>query len=277
MTISVTIQVMDGMVFAADSTSTLMTSNGVAANTYDHADKILNLCKGRPLAVGFWGMGGIGESSMMTLMKDLRARFAGDVDSYEEWLLKPTCSVREVAVRVKEFIYDEKYVPVYGGNKKHPALGLAVGGYSPGKSLPERYEIIIGEDGQCQGPEEENPGSAGSLRWRGQPEAITRLVLGFGLDLPSVLHEKLGVPEDQIGPAVDLIRANLLQDPVHPAMPIQDAIDLAEFLVELTKKWVRFRPGAVTVGGPTEIAAITKHEGFKWVRRKHYYPQTLNP
>jgi hypothetical protein len=31
-----------------------------------------------------------------------------------------------------------------------------------------------------------------------------------------------------------------------------------------------------TVGGPTEIAAITKHEGFKWVQRKHFFPRDVN-
>ena len=59
-------------------------------------------------------------------------------------------------------------------------------------------------------------------------------------------------------------------------MPIQDAIDLAEFLVELTIKWSRFTPGPPTVGGPIEIAAITRHEGFKWIRRKQYYSPELN-
>lgn len=61
------------------------------------------------------------------------------------------------------------------------------------------------------------------------------------------------------------------------AMPIQDAIDLADFLVTLTKMFSRFSPGAPSVGGPTEIAAITKHEGFKWIKRKHYFDQKLNP
>ena len=31
------------------------------------------------------------------------------------------------------------------------------------------------------------------------------------------------------------------------------------------------------IRGPIEVAAVTKHEGFKWVKRKHYYDVTLNP
>lgn len=54
------------------------------------------------------------------------------------------------------------------------------------------------------------------------------------------------------------------------AMPIRDAVDLARFLVETTIGFVKFsiaRPK--TVGGSITIAAITKHEGFRWVQRQN--------
>ena len=73
-----------------------------------------------------------------------------------------------------------------------------------------------------------------------------------------------------------MIRDNCCAEVITPAMPIKDAIDLAEFLVDLTEKFVRFSPGAQTVGGPIEIAAITEHEGFKWIKRKHYYDKSFN-
>ena len=53
-------------------------------------------------------------------------------------------------------------------------------------------------------------------------------------------------------------------------------IDLADFLVEISKKTSRFLPGPQIIGGPTDIAVITKHEGFKWIQRKHYYDYNLN-
>ena len=61
------------------------------------------------------------------------------------------------------------------------------------------------------------------------------------------------------------------------AMPIHDAVDLARFLVQTTIGFVKFsvsRPK--TVGGPIEIAAITKHEGFKWIERRHFFPPEHN-
>jgi hypothetical protein len=32
-----------------------------------------------------------------------------------------------------------------------------------------------------------------------------------------------------------------------------------------------------SVGGPIEIAAVTKHEGFRWVKRKYNFSRDLNP
>jgi len=84
------------------------------------------------------------------------------------------------------------------------------------------------------------------------------------------------IPPDQVakklGPALTRIQAPIVFAP----MPIQDAIDLARFLVHSAVMFSRFVPGPQVVGGLIEIAAITKHEGFKWISRKHYYDQELN-
>jgi len=59
-------------------------------------------------------------------------------------------------------------------------------------------------------------------------------------------------------------------------MPIQDAIDLARFLVDVAVNYSRFSPGPPLAGGKIEIAAITKHEDFKWIQRKHYFSTEIN-
>lgn len=61
-------------------------------------------------------------------------------------------------------------------------------------------------------------------------------------------------------------------------MTAQDAINLANFLVDLTKHCFRVFPGADdNVGEDTDIATVSRCEGFKSIRRKHYYPAILNP
>jgi hypothetical protein len=73
-----------------------------------------------------------------------------------------------------------------------------------------------------------------------------------------------------------LIAARLQAPIVFAPMPIQDAIDVARFLVHSAIMFSRFSPGMNVVGGPIEVAAITKHENFKWISRKHYYDYSLN-
>ena len=75
---------------------------------------------------------------------------------------------------------------------------------------------------------------------------------------------------------ITAVRQEVSTPLVHSSMPVQDAIDLADFLVDLTKRYFAFLPGANVVGGDTEIATVTKHEGFKWIKRKHYYSEQLN-
>lgn len=59
-------------------------------------------------------------------------------------------------------------------------------------------------------------------------------------------------------------------------MPILDAIRVAEFLVDATKVYFSLAPGSDIVGGATDLATVTKWEGFKWIQRKHYYSEALN-
>ena len=76
---------------------------------------------------------------------------------------------------------------------------------------------------------------------------------------------------------IENIERQMVTPLVHPAMPVQDAIDLADFLVDLTKRYLVFLPGANVVEGKTDIATVTRHDGFKWIKRKLYYPFHLNP
>jgi len=52
---------------------------------------------------------------------------------------------------------------------------------------------------------------------------------------------------------------------------------MAEALVNLTKFKRRVSTARETVGGPIDVAVITKGDGFVWVKRKHYFSPDLNP
>lgn len=282
MTIALSLKVNDGVVLATDSASTLVaqqpTGPPAVVQVYNNANKVFNLRKGLPIGAITWGAGAIGRASISTLLKDLRRRFAGDDSSHAEWHIDPEAySIEDIAKRLKEFIYDECYAPTFGAWPSKPVLGFVVAGYSVHVDMAEEWRIDIDEQGNCSGPTPLRPLDQCGLTWNGEPEAISRLILGYSPALPSVLEKQLGVPQAQIPQAMQILTQQLQAQVIADSMPIQDAIDLAYFLVELTEKFSRYTPGAATVGGPIEVAAITKHEGFKWVDRKYYFSRDLNP
>ena len=53
--------------------------------------------------------------------------------------------------------------------------------------------------------------------------------------------------------------------------------EVAYSLVELTSRKRRYSSGLDTVGGPIDVAILTRNEGFIWVKRKRYFDTDLNP
>ena len=280
MTVVVAINALDSIVLASDSATTQSsrTRDGQLEtnNIWNSASKIFNLRYGWPIAAVTWGLASVGGRSVATLAKELRCRFSGQRQDHADWALDvDSYTIQQVAERVKEFFYDE-HGQHDSTSEDGLGLGLAVAGYSAGSGAAELFLP------QCCGPVQRELDQP-AVWWVGQPEAITRLVKGASPRLSRALVE-LGL--DPGDPAVDTgelaeqiadqIMASTSVPLVFPGMPVGEAIELAEFLVDLTIKYVRFTPGHQVVGGPIEVAAMTQHEGFKWIKRKHYYSQALN-
>lgn len=56
----------------------------------------------------------------------------------------------------------------------------------------------------------------------------------------------------------------------------EDLANMAESLVSLTSLIRRMSPGEETVGGPIDVAIVSKGDGFIWKKRKHYFEPALN-
>ena len=61
------------------------------------------------------------------------------------------------------------------------------------------------------------------------------------------------------------------------SLPKEDLASLAESLVSLTSLKRKVTSELETVGGPVDVALITKGDGFVWIKRKHYFKPELNP
>jgi hypothetical protein len=278
-TIAISVKINDGVVLATDSASTVMgpTPQGLGViNVYDNANKAFNLLKGCPIGAITWGAGGIGNASVSSLVKDFRNLLKEGPEGYR--LDRNNYTIEEVAIRLRRFIYEENYVNAFAAlpNNQKPPLGFIVAGYSARAKHADEYGIVV-DQGNCGPPYALRKSEESGIFWAGMGEPLNRLVLGFGTGLPQVLQQNLGVPVNQIPAAMQVIQQALGAQLAVSAMPLKDAIDLAEFLADVAAKFSKFAPGANVVGGPIEIAAISKHEGFKWVKRKFYFDRNLTP
>jgi hypothetical protein len=59
-------------------------------------------------------------------------------------------------------------------------------------------------------------------------------------------------------------------------LPIDELAHVAASLVNLNSFQKRMSLGPETVGGPIDVAVISKGDGFIWIERKHYFRRELN-
>ena len=69
-----------------------------------------------------------------------------------------------------------------------------------------------------------------------------------------------------IGPLMDTVAT----------MEKEDLAELAENLIYLTSLKRRITPNLESVGGPVDVAIVSKGDGFIWLKRKHYFNPELN-
>jgi hypothetical protein len=288
MSIAVAISVHDGVVLAADSASTLASGlpgmpPGVtgpaqlAVNVYNNANKIANLCKGAPIGCVAHGSGSIGSASISTLLKDFREQLmTGRETSFD----RESYTIESVSQLLSNFLAEQ--IQRLSSKDPRPTLGIMVAGYSAEKTpgelrLGEVWTVGI-QGGVCSPPQNMRLANPVGISWAGATESLSRLLMGFSPVLPQLLQvvtKPRPSPQDMTR-LMEFLGTNLTAPVVFAPMPIQDTIDLAEWLVQTAIMYSRFSPGAPIVGGPIESAAITKHEGFKWIRRKHYFKKKFN-
>ncbi len=276
-TVCVGIAVNDCLVFAADSASTLVRTDPASGeskvlNVYRHGNKVFNLYRGLPICAMTCGMGNIGSLSIASIAKDLRTRL---MSSDAAWGIDRTrYTLEEVAQKARRLIFDE----LFSALAPPPTAGLEfwIGGYSSnGGAGHEVWKIAI-ESGNSPPPQRVIQDGGTEVIFSGQTTPIFRLLAGYDPQLVAALTAAK-MPPSEATKLATFMKGHFATPLVAPTMPTQDAIELAEFLVDTTSRYYRFLPGADIVGGNIDIAVVTRYEGFKWIRRKHYYPANLNP
>lgn len=275
MSIVICIKVGEGLVLAADSVTTIQVVSregdvGIL-NTYEHARKLSHIGD-LPIGALTWGIELIGNRNIESLLSEYEDRVLRP-NYYEETKegtkkIKPY-KLEKIAEEIFNFM-NERYDQAYGSipQERKPVIGMLVAGYSHDEFFPEEYRFVFPN---YKAPErirsDKNGKPVYGATWHGQTDAILRLYKGYDPQLRQILIEK-GI-DKRIIEELPKDLAKLEWPIIYDGMPLQDAIDLAEYLIKVVSGRFRFLPGPPTCGGDIDIAVIT-HKGFIWVRRKSW-------
>jgi 20S proteasome alpha/beta subunit len=256
-TIILSIKVQDGVVMASDSA---VLHRG---HLYMNADKNIQLVRGLPIGVLISGDGAVGTRALTSVMQDFSIRAA--LRGASCFIEKDSYTLADVATKLRDFILEASMASLSPIRST-----LILSGYSARANLPETWsirfdgmeriepELVWGEDEY-------------GLSWEGQAGCINRLLgdlpqAGFNM-AEAELAEVALFNHDSGDLSDDSTDSPML---VTPGMPLLDAVEVARFLMDTSLAFERLRADRrlKTIGGPVDLAIITRHDGFRWLQRK---------
>lgn len=107
------------------------------------------------------------------------------------------------------------------------------------------------------------------LEAAGAPDELMKVVSGIDMDNYQALYQK------SMNEYIDTNYVNKLLDMVG-SLGKEDLGDMAENLVRMTCLKRHITTDEETVGGPVDVAVITKGDGFVWLKRKYYFSADIN-
>jgi hypothetical protein len=271
----------EGIVFGADSTSTVFvpgpSSQPAGADRhFDFGQKIFEIGEAATLGIATWGLGGLPAKSYRTMVAELA----------DDLARQPAASVEEVATRWGEQFWNEYSTRLSGVLHRTQALqqnpsrtaeednelkelrqtfsgGFCIGGYQLPDRTPRAFEVSYKADMATIGPPV--PQKLGSSKFWGCPSLIQRLIYGSDFAfIEDVLNSgKWSGSRDDMH---DLQSLHVLGQPID--LPIREAIDWVHASVSATIKMTKFSHLSRVCGGTVELAVVTTDRPFRWVRHK---------
>jgi hypothetical protein len=182
--------------------------------------------------------------------------------------------------------------------------GIVITGFGEGEIFPSIYSCNIhGKLGNClivtnEYKEKISTHNSAHIIPFAQSEMVSSFMEGIDPAFEDEIEEQLTSLIDKVGTVVDVSYKEKLDKIridffdyfeefkrkiyVDPIMDIVDSLqktelaEMAESLVNLTSFKRHVSKESETVGGPIDVAVITKGDGFIWIKRKHYFDINLN-
>lgn len=266
MTICVAVKVAEGLVLAADSTiivqGPIATPNGQQTGiiqTFEFANKVTRI-KDYPVGVMRWGIDSINSRSIHSLIMEFEHGYkrCGENDGY---------TVHQIVGDLISFIH-ARYDAAFPSGSGKPILGLFVGGFSNKSFFADEFKYDFSADSTPIVVRQNTPYGVPDFgaNWYGMTDALVRLFQGYDVDALNELVRR-GVDPQIISQWItDQVPALKI---VFDAMPLQDAVDFAEYAVQLVIGRFRFGQGLPLCGGDIDIAVITP-DRFRWSKIKKW-------
>lgn len=152
------------------------------------------------------------------------------------------------------------------------ALNFIVAGYDPGSTTGSIFPVDIPSAAAPAAPSRTttNPGAW----WIGQVEVLARIMLGYDVRMLSLPLSQVANPAGTA--AAQLASLNYLI--YWNSMSIQDAIDFAVAMIQVTTTIQKFTAGIVSqpggvagVGGPIDVAVVRPSANVTWIARKEFH------
>jgi hypothetical protein len=266
MSLCISVVTPEGIVVAGESRQTQVVA-GVNRIASDSAIKVFALTNTVLAATAGWGF-----------LQPAGATMARNISSLIE-AFRPTIpagsSVQTIAGLVWTYfnnIYQQHIaqLPASAVTAGQFALNFIVAGYDPGSGTGTLFGVDVPSSAAPTTPLGSITNNPGSW-WIGQYDVVARIINGYD---PRALNLPFVQAANQTGAATTAL--NGLAYVVNwNTMTIQDAIDFAVGMIQITITIQKFAAGIVTqlgglagVGGPIDVAVVRPGTDVEWISRK---------
>jgi len=268
MSLGIVVKGPEGLVLAAESRVTLTATHQQGPPihvSFDNATKLLSF--GKPnnnFGVVTYGLAAIGLRTAYSFLPEFEANLGKKNDSNNP------LSVYDFATEISSFFmkqWQEGGMPKPEDYKPpNPNMTFVVGGFNKGEPYGRVYVIDIPRN-PTPLEQQPNPGDFG-ITWGGQREFVDRIVKGYDEKILQIVSKTLNLKPEQIQLLKDVLDKELQMALPLQILPLQDCVKLAIFFIRTTMTAQELTVGVRGVGGPIDVATITRNEGLKFIQRK---------
>lgn len=264
MSLGVVIKGPEGVVLAADSRVTLQAQRGndppILVN-FDNATKLLSFSEPNCyVGAVTYGSAVIGQRTAHSYIPEFEIYLQKGLQEEEK---SKRLGVFEFSQKLSSF-FMERWREVMPSDYSGADMTFIVGGYDPGDAYGKVFVFSL--PGQPE-PQPRNENDFG-MTWGGQLQIASRLIHGYDPGLMEILRQTLKINEQQINQLTQVLKAQLEFLIPYQILPLQDCIDLATFMIRTTMTAQGLSVGVRGVGGPIDVATITRTEGLRYVQQK---------